>query len=367
MPTNQLSKIIASTDLGDAATWVGQPGTIFWDTATSTIRVSDGATAGGIAIGGGASLGYLALPSRNETQFTIGGGGTLDGIKMTTDRGTVKFGNTPECVPTGNTHFHIMKQDPTLVDLFFGDDLNYVKLPTTGGVTVQSQGTDFYTWQFGADGNLNLPSGGYIGDPFTNGSLALAGAANQQVGTFASGETGATGLQWVGAGINPPAAAVTVNAADISVGGVGISAASSFTDSGSFKTWLFTNDGNVSQPTPTATTASTTMGYLGLPQHNLYDGTYTLDFSDMGQHIYVTYDSPQTITIPANTDLAFPVGATIAIITNGNSTATIEITTDTLTQLGTGSTGSRTLGANSMATLIKVAATEWVVSGVGLS
>ena len=273
---NQTTVLLAETQLGDAFSWTPPAGTVFLDPATTTLRVSDGSTPGGVTVGGGSAPGYLALPSRNDTQFTIGGGGTLDGIQMTTDRGTVKFGNTPECVPTGASHFHIMKQDPTQVDLFFGDDLNYVKLPTTGGVTVQSQGTDFYTWQFGTDGNLTFP-------------------------------------------------------------------------------------------VPSSTTMISSVGYLGLPQHNLYDGTYTLDFSDMGQHIYVTYDSPQTIIIPANTDLAFPVGATIAIITNGSSTAIITITTDTLTQLGTGSTDSRTLGANSMATLIKVAATQWVLSGVGLS
>jgi len=172
MPQNQLSKIVASTDLGDATTWVGQQGTLFWDPATTTLRISDGSTAGGVTVGG-AGLGYLTLPSRNDTQFTIGGGGTLDGIKMTTDRGTVKFGNTPECVPTGNTHFHIMKQDPTLVDLFFGDDFNYLLLPA-GNETVVIGTSGGYTWTFDNNGNLTFPtpgngtvsnSAGYLGLP----------------------------------------------------------------------------------------------------------------------------------------------------------------------------------------------------------
>jgi len=379
MPTNQLSRIIASTDLGDAATWVGQPGTIFWDTATSTIRVSDGATAGGIAIGGGASLGYLALPSRNETQFTIGGGGTLDGIRMTTDRGTIKFGNTPECVPTGHTHFHIMKQDPNSVDLFFGDDFNYLLLPAEGNVVIGiDQGST--TWTFDSDGRLNLPAGGYIGDPFTNGSLALAGAANQQVGTFASGATGATGLQWVGEGINPPAAAVTVNAADISVGGVGISAASSFSDSGSFKTWLFTNDGNVSQPTPTHTTLSTTTGYLGLPQIVSNGGVLTVTAADQGRHIVFAAENNMVFTMTSNSDIPFDVGTTIMLVTGPTTTLNIIIQwpnegdNDTIVLAGVGTSidgslsgGQRTLAPYGMATLIKIAATTWMISGVGLT
>ena len=259
-------------------TYVGNYGDLWFDPMGNVIRVYNG-QAGGHLIGGGAGPGYLTLPSSNGTQYSIGGGTDADGIQMTTDRGTILFGNHPE--PGGPTHFHIMKQNPEAVDLIFGDDFNNVTMiaGSGGGISIQTQGY-------------------------------FSGGSNY---------------------------------------------------------WTFDSTGNLTFPTPGNTTAITSVGYLGLPQHNLYNGTYTLDFPDMGQHIYVTYDSPQTITIPANTDKSFPVGATIAIITNGSSTATIEITTDTLTQLGTGSTGSRTLGANSMATLIKVAATEWVISGVGLS
>jgi hypothetical protein len=70
------------------------------------------------------NAGNLILPNGQSI-----GSGSLDGIKMTTDRGTVLFGNSPECVPTLLTHFHIMKDDPANVDLFLGDDNNYVKLP----------------------------------------------------------------------------------------------------------------------------------------------------------------------------------------------------------------------------------------------
>jgi hypothetical protein len=35
--------------------------------------------------------------------------------------------------------------------------------------------------------------------------------------------------------------------------------------------------------------------------------------------------------------------------------------------MGAGSTGSRTLAANGIATALKVASTSWVISGVGLT
>jgi hypothetical protein len=49
---------------------------------------------------------------------------------------------------------------------------------------------------------------------------------------------------------------------------------------------------------------------------------------------------------------------------------TIAITTDTLRLAGTGTGGagvSRTLAANGFATLYKETATEWVLSGAGVS
>jgi Major tropism determinant N-terminal domain len=90
----------------------------------------------------------------DTTQTVISSGGN-NGIALTTDRGTVLFGNRPEqCVPTASSHFHIMKKDPTLVDLFFGDDLNYVKLPTTDGVEIGSGGN---SWVFSNTGTVTFP------------------------------------------------------------------------------------------------------------------------------------------------------------------------------------------------------------------
>jgi hypothetical protein len=112
--------------------------------------------------------GLLTLPNG----ASIGSSGSLSGIPMTTDRGTVLFGNSPECVPTLLTHFHIMKDDPDNVDLFLGDDNNYVKLPGNGetayGVEIGTNvGDGANTWRFGTDGVLTLPQGGTIADTTT--------------------------------------------------------------------------------------------------------------------------------------------------------------------------------------------------------
>jgi hypothetical protein len=120
------------------------------------------------------NTGNLILPNGQSI-----GSGSLDGIKMTTDRGTVLFGNSPECVPTLLTHFHIMKDDPANVDLFLGDDNNYVKLPGSGetayGVEIGTNVGSAYTWRFGTDGDLTLPEGGDILD--SNGDSVLGGGS----------------------------------------------------------------------------------------------------------------------------------------------------------------------------------------------
>jgi hypothetical protein len=45
----------------------------------------------------------------------------------------------------------------------------------------------------------------------------------------------------------------------------------------------------------------------------------------------------------------------------------IAITTDTLYQAGTGSTGTRTLAQYGVATALKLTSTTWLISGTGLT
>jgi hypothetical protein len=122
----------------------------------------------------------------------------------------------------------------------------------------------------------------------------------------------------------------------------------------------------------TATTASTaaSVGYIGLPQ-SATATTATLAIGDVGKHIYVN-TSGQTITIPAATSVAYPVGTTITFIAGPSaSTVTIAITTDTMYLVGTGTTGSRTLAAHGMATAVKVSGASssgvWYINGSGLT
>ncbi|MNO23659.1 hypothetical protein D3C76_134640 [compost metagenome] len=97
---------------------------------------------------------------------------------------------------------------------------------------------------------------------------------------------------------------------------------------------------------------------------------YTLQLADANNGIlHPSADTTaRTFTLPANASVLFPIGTAITFINqNGAGSITIAITTDTLRLAGDGSTGSRTLAANGMATALKLTTTEWIIAGVGLT
>lgn len=129
--------------------------------------------------------------------------------------------------------------------------------------------------------------------------------------------------------------------------------------------------GTPSSGTLTNCTADGTneVGFKNIPQ-NSQSGAYTLVLGDSGKHIlHPSADTTaRTFTIPANSSVAFPVGTAVTFINqNGAGSVTISITTDTMRLAGAGTTGSRTLAANGVATAIKITSTEWIISGSGLT
>lgn len=124
--------------------------------------------------------------------------------------------------------------------------------------------------------------------------------------------------------------------------------------------------GNLSNCTANGTNA---VGFLNIPQ-NSQSTAYTLVLADSGKHIlHPSADTTaRTFTIPANSSVAFPIGTAVTFINqNGAGVVTIAITTDTMRLAGAGTTGSRTLAANGIATCVKITSTEWIISGTGLT
>ena len=120
--------------------------------------------------------------------------------------------------------------------------------------------------------------------------------------------------------------------------------------------------GDLSSCTADGTNA---VGFRHIPQIS-QSAAYTLVLTDAGKHIlHPSADTTaRTFTIPANASVAFSIGTAVTFVNqNAGGVITIAITTDTMRLAGAGTTGSRTLAANGVATAIKLTATEWIISG----
>jgi len=109
--------------------------------------------------------------------------------------------------------------------------------------------------------------------------------------------------------------------------------------------------------------------HSNVPQ-NSKSAAYTLVLADAQKHIFhpSADTTARTWTIPANSSVAYPIGTALTFVNqNAAGVITIAITTDTMRLAGAGTTGSRTLAANGVATAMKVTSTEWIISGTGLT
>lgn len=129
----------------------------------------------------------------------------------------------------------------------------------------------------------------------------------------------------------------------------------------------------VSSGTVTANVAASTLdgtntvGYLNIPQ-NSQNGNYNVLIGDAGKHLFhPAGQAAGTYTIPANSNVAFSVGAAISFVNMSANAVTIAVTTDTIYLSSTGSTGNRTLAQYGIATAVKITSTSWIISGSALT
>ena len=128
--------------------------------------------------------------------------------------------------------------------------------------------------------------------------------------------------------------------------------------------------------TPTSGTLSNctvdgtySVGFREVPQVSK-SANYTAVLADSGKHIYhpSTDTTARTYTIPANASVAYPVGTVLTFVNDDSAgVLTIAVDTDTMRLAGAGTTGSRTLAANGVATAIKITTTSWIISGTNLT
>jgi hypothetical protein len=110
------------------------------------------------------------------------------------------------------------------------------------------------------------------------------------------------------------------------------------------------------------------VGFRNTPV-NSQSADYTLVLADSGKTIFhpAADNNARTFTIPANSSVAYAVGTVLTFVNLAAADVTIAITTDTMYLAGPGTTGSRTLAEYGIASAVKLASTDWLISGNGLT
>ena len=78
-----------------------------------------------------------------------------------------------------HSHVHLVAGDPSTVDIYLGDDDQYVKIQKNGGNVVIGTDNNNNHWTFGTNGRLTLPIDGDILD--SNGTSVLGGGGSTTV------------------------------------------------------------------------------------------------------------------------------------------------------------------------------------------
>mgnify|MGYP003673693270 CR=1 FL=1 len=110
------------------------------------------------------------------------------------------------------------------------------------------------------------------------------------------------------------------------------------------------------------------VGFRNIPQ-NSQSAAYTLVLADAGKHIFHPSGdaNTRTYTIPANASVAYPIGTAISFVNMTSQVVSIAITSDTMNLSSAGTTGTRSLAQYGSATAVKITATNWLISGSGLT
>lgn len=103
-----------------------------------------------------------------------------------------------------------------------------------------------------------------------------------------------------------------------------------------------------------------------LPKTDISSGT-TLALSHQAGLVRMT-SSGDTVTIPLNATVAFPIGSTVTVYNDYSGTNSINATGGvTLRKAWSGAADNATMAAYGICTLFKVGTDSWVIAGTGVS
>ena len=182
--SNKTFKVFVDKMGGTTATnYIGNDGELFYDPATTTLRIGDGTTPGGTVVSGGGSgvTGNIDIASTgsqiNFVANSSGDGAGASTIELIPDT-NVTWGD--QCIvidPTAPSHIHIRAggtQDQSQAQLYLGGEKNHVRITDSTGVRLQNEYTfdDYFFYdesEFGfASGTWFTQSGSHYVQFTTN-------------------------------------------------------------------------------------------------------------------------------------------------------------------------------------------------------
>lgn len=219
-----------------------------------------------------------------------------------------------------------------------------------------------------------------VAQTFTGGLISVGGSPVTSSGTLALTVAGTSGGIPYFSSASTWASSALLAANSLMIGGGAGAAPATVTTGTGVLTALAVNTGSsgafatqggaLISATTVNDTAGTgyTIGYRQMPQNNqAAAGTYTLVLADDGKHVYLTGGTTNTLTVPTNASVAFPIGTVITVVNNNSGACTITGPASSL-QLANGALAtSRTLATKGMASMVKVGTDLWYVSGAGVT
>jgi hypothetical protein len=203
----------------------------------------------------------------------------------------------------------------------------------------------------GALGTVTQTMQAVTGTIYCSGGTDVAVADG---GTGLSSGTSGGVLAFTASGTIASSGALAANAIVIG-GGAGVAPSTTTTGTGVLTQLGLAADG----------TDVDAIGYRGLPQVSFSAATNIIATHNGCTLLHPSSDAnARTLTIQANGTLALEVGFAFEVINDSASAVTLAITTDTLVQAGTGTTGSITIPQYGCCFVRKIASTRWYATPV---
>jgi hypothetical protein len=144
------------------------------------------------------------------------------------------------------------------------------------------------------------------------------------------------------------------------------------------KTWAFGVDGKLRLPTPGDIVNDEGESFLkDIPQNaptGFSEGVYVLQASDRGRHILIDGTEGNSIMVPTDATAPMPIGSAIVLVIKPGEYIIFVGAEDYDAMVfhgaGVDSNGAFQIDAGNggaMATLVKIGANEWMISGTGLA